>query len=293
MDWLAPVTSPGRRKRGTSTVALTLAHHGVTRASQGRCDAVGNRLQVHRSCVKNSYSRAMAYTLRTQVVFQAASHNPADVVTATFHFHCAEAVPPEQAGEDAAGQVISFYNAPGPGSPLGRSIGQYMSGDVSRGAADVAIKSYDLRDDIPRLPRSSTTRTLAAPVSAQALPRQVCVAVSFAGLLAGLPEGQPGVAGQPRPRARHRGRLFIGPLVVPASDAGAPARPASTFMDTVSAAAQALRDGLWTALPVGQVQWAVYSKVTTLSYSILSGWIDNRFDTQRRRAVASTLRSPW
>lgn len=99
--------------------------------------------------------------------------------------------------------------------------------------------------------------------------------------------------------ARRRGRVFIGPLNVNCVEADpitGQARPSLGIQNSLLAGANRLADSM--AL-VGMI-WSVYSpslRAVSESGSALSGttdiehvWIDNAFDTQRRRGQAASAR---
>jgi hypothetical protein len=41
------------------------------------------------------------------------------------------------------------------------------------------------------------------------------------------------------------------------------------------------------------VRWAIYSRAANQAYEVSGGFIDNEFDTQRRRQVDATARTTW
>jgi hypothetical protein len=41
----------------------------------------------------------------------------------------------------------------------------------------------------------------------------------------------------------------------------------------------------------GQWKWAVYSTVNMTGVNVAAGWVENAFDTQRRRGRIATIRS--
>jgi len=125
------------------------------------------------------------------------------------------------------------------------------------------------------------TWTLTSSAYNDCLPFEVALACSYYSL-------QPGV-----PRGRSRGRIYIGPLNYGAGTitlhSGAPPTPASSFMEELGTAAAELHG----ALGSYDVTWGVYSRVDEVLYPIEHGYIDNEFDTQRRRQVDATDRQLW
>jgi len=70
-------------------------------------------------------------------------------------------------------------------------------------------------------------------------------------------------------------------------------------MQALADAAAAMEDGTVVAGGLS-VKWAVYSPTTDAVDTIdnafndvLDGWVDNAFDTQRRRGPAATTRITW
>lgn len=80
---------------------------------------------------------------------------------------------------------------------------------------------------------------------------------------------------------RRRGRLYLGPI---GGDLGE--RPSPALMDSVIDFGQALQD-----IGVGpQYAWQVASRVTGERASVTDWWVDNAWDTQRRRGLRPTDR---
>lgn len=113
---------------------------------------------------------------------------------------------------------------------------------------------------------------------------------------------------------RRRGRVYLGPLagtVVDASTSGTEITAAAR--STIATAAAALAHGP----DVGDARLAVFSRATAnitdglpvdanepaIGYSdaalsagfedVVSGWVDNAFDIQRRRGVQASARTTW
>ncbi|MCA1705407.1 MAG: hypothetical protein LC808_19980, partial [Actinobacteria bacterium] len=84
--------------------------------------------------------------------------------------------------------------------------------------------------------------------------------------------------------------VYIGPL---GSNAGAitngDLRPIVGLRNTLVGAATYLRD----ANNV-EATWSAYSKLAPLDTgAVIGGWIDDAFDTQRRRGLDPTKKDPW
>lgn len=134
---------------------------------------------------------------------------------------------------------------------------------------------------IPNAPYYSALYSLEA-ANDGGLPLEVATCLSFfdAGYLT---DANPG---------RHRGRVYIGPLTVDAmleGDSALPAAPTETWINLLQAAAA----NLATDLSGGGREWAIWSRADSTFRPIVGGWIDDEFDTQRRRGRSPVSRSYW
>lgn len=198
---------------------------------------------------------------------------PADAVINTFHF----------TGVDGAGDMISailprltsFWNDGSPTIPLKN----FYSGELSWGGA--RAKFYDWDDPEPRAPLADESLgiTSATPESTTNLPGEVALCSSYR---APLESGEI--------PARRRGRIYIGPLcsAVLLTGTTVPTRPSSTFRTCVAEATQRLAEDSTLG-----ARWVVWSRVNSSASPIEFGWVDDAFDTQRRRGVAATTRTNW
>lgn len=116
------------------------------------------------------------------------------------------------------------------------------------------------------------------PGSSNPLPSEVAVCLSYqAAQVVGLDQ------------RNRRGRIFLGPLNVAVATTTAPCRPVASELTTIATAA----DALMTDCAADNVPWVVYSPTLGSSAPVTNGWVDNAFDTQRRRGVAATSRTLW
>lgn len=154
-------------------------------------------------------------------------------------------------------------------------IGSLMPSYVSRSAH---INIYDLEDPEPRVPYVRAV-TLDASSTAAGLPGEVAICASWA---AGA---TPGV-----PVQSLRNRIFIGPLNTNQSTVST----GSTFPRVKLEAQQGLCDIIeaW-ATPHELSQLIVYGPRHNVEYPAVRGWVDDEFDTQRRRGVAASARTSW
>lgn len=214
--------------------------------------------------------------MRAQAVFQGATNLPEDRFVNTFH---AEWIAPYTDYATAAVQwavaVEHFYVTAGSN---GRSIGQLMSPFISK--LDILV--YDM--SLPEGEREPyTLESTYTPTSGtNTMPEECAVCLT----LHGAPPITP----------RRRGRLFLGPFkhdsdVIDNANASLPTRVnlegGQAIGDTIKAAAVALRD-------YEGFNWAIRSVTPSENYiPITGGWIDNAFDTQRRRGPDPTARLLW
>lgn len=210
--------------------------------------------------------------VRAQATFQGGSGLPEDQYVNTFHFDIPAATL-VLAGDALHPLLTDFYTAANTLLP----ISQYLSQYVSRTAQ---VKYYNLAQAMPRVPAVYTMGLAAAGITSE-LPQEVAVCLS----LRGAPPVTP----------RRRGRLYIGPLSSGAITDGSTSTPPSVSADLrgdLAVAAQRLRDD---TISLGMdTHWVIRSTVPTVNYvDIVGGWIDNDFDTQRRRGFAGPIRTQW
>jgi len=191
-----------------------------------------------------------------------------DRVDNVFHFTHVGLGPPDY---DAAAQLcFDFFNdAHAPAPSIRAQLGSTLSGGWT-------ARVYDLVDPIPRVPKVILTGVYS--VGASCLPEEVCLCLSF--------QGDP-ISGELQ--RRKRGRVYIGPLVDGIRIDSATPRPNDTFINGIRAAAVQLRDDSAT----NEMLWSVYSRADNKMVVVTNGWVDNSFDTQRRRGPDSTARHTW
>jgi hypothetical protein len=168
-----------------------------------------------------------------------------------------------------------------------QAVDAYLGPQV---ASPATLKIYDMRDVQPRVPEYENTIALTPGVGTN-YPAEVAICVSYqADRISG--ENQ----------ARRRGRIFLGPL-----DAGTGAvvssalRVAPAVATAIAAAAGTLQDGYLISGGPERVRWAVYSPtihaqtgdIDDAFNDVITGWVDNAFDVQRRRGQAATVRTTF
>jgi hypothetical protein len=154
----------------------------------------------------------------------------------------------------------------------------YMASFVP--AAGHVTKFYDTADPEPRAPKLTYDWVLATAPTGSALPTEVSLCCSFQG------DPESGV-----PQARRRGRNylpFLGGSVIDGVG-----RPSSAVVSAAVAWGQNLLD--FSGLGVGTT-WVVHSTIgdpLATAVVITNGWVDNEFDTQRRRGRDATARTTF
>ena len=214
---------------------------------------------------------------QARVVLPYLSGLPADVAVNTFNF---TAVAPPS--EDLTGELVDFYNLDTDGTNT--AIADFIGDIVDRTANACRIEYYEvnLATGFVGTPLAVIPFTLAAPPGgAQNLPQEVAVCTSFS---AG---GSPGVS-----PGRRRGRVYIGPLssnAVDQGDAISLITVSELFAEVLVTATKRMVDNVIAA----GAPLAVWSRVDEAAYPVVRGWVDNAFDTQRRRGVDATSRLTW
>ena len=184
---------------------------------------------------------------------------------------------------------------------LTASIATHLSPVLNTAASASRLDLYDVTAHLDGSPHgspfSSTLFTLGAPGGGGAgLPSEVAVCVTMAGIgrdvaAVEAPDGaDPGVAID-RPKQRRTGRIYIGPLnTFTLEVVSGVVRPGPDFIATANSALRQLDDSIRTATS-GDGFLAVWSRADAAMYEVVESWIDNAFDTQRRRGEGSTART--
>lgn len=215
-----------------------------------------------------------ATVLRHIVRFDMDNALPADASVNVWHTTVPDGTAPGVAATAVQTALIGFYTAVNPGST--QSLSSYFSSIMS---GTWSIKTYDLADSKPRTPILDSTPTPFTP-GTNALPTEVALVLSF--------RRTPASGVNPR---RTRGRLYIGPFsaVTTVADqaTGRPAATANSIIPTLKAAAAAF---LAASTASSAWSWAVWSPTNGSAVDVQQGWVDNAWDTQRRRGIAATTR---
>ena len=210
-----------------------------------------------------------------RVEFQGASLLPEDVGVNTWHFHQQGTVVTFPSGADRIVDMLHdfYFGAPSGG---GNSLMARLSTKAWTGK--VTYKLYNLEDDKPRFPFLVETETSNLLPSAATLPREVSLVASWQ---ATHESGQR--------QARRRGRIFL-PAPLTTEDDGN-GRPKAEYRSLVAYRAQQLKAA---TEELGETwEWIVFSQKNNDHALVDNGWVDNAWDTQRRRGLAPTGRTTW
>lgn len=127
------------------------------------------------------------------------------------------------------------------------------------------IKIYDLEGTVPVLPMATVQRRTGV-VTATNIPRETSLCLSFKG----------------GPLPKNRGRLYLPAATI--NDLSL--RPSATLRNHALALGQHLYD-----VGGANVDWIVWSRVNQSATGVTSAWVDDEWDTQRRRGLRATTRS--
>lgn len=241
---------------------------------------------------------------RCQVVLKHVSGLPRDNVTNTFWVDMGPGDFTEAEAEDVAELIRDFYVADPPG--YATMLASYLSPSILSVGHEIkvapinAVDGEDTRGDgFPPL-WVEVFDLVGRVAELSPLPSEVACCLSFKNMTSGA-----------TPPARRRGRIFFGPLGPAAiDDTGDIARPIQRLQDTLHSAGSTMRD----ALTANGTPWVVYSRPyegraageavradgTPLpaiaarlgsSLPVTHLWIDNAFDTIRKRGERATART--
>lgn len=245
------------------------------------------------------------------VLAQARLHNisglPIDDTVNDFVFTDATSVANAITAAQAA--VPDFYNG---ASTAGNHVRDFISQTISRTVA-VDLNCYDITAHLDGSPHGSpvahSTFTLGAVVSAVDIPSEVSVCFSFHANFGSTAEegatdvsiptpeeardfGAPAVhTGIDRPKSRLRGRIFVGPLSFGAVKTSGGAQ--CTVSDSLVNALVGAGGAGPRLLAISGAPWAIWSRRNGAAPTVVGGWVDNEFDTTRRRRIKASVRTTF
>lgn len=209
---------------------------------------------------------------------------PADDVQNSFAFTTATVPPSAAEIDDITAALDNFLNA---NQSLGVAVGHYLAESVDSAANRVDVDFFDLTGHLDGTPHgspiASRSFTLVAPPDSSPLPAEVAICLSYHSAFGTDLEE----SGSMRPKARDRGRIYLGPLnilTLSEDSAGHEAFVTPNCRQTIAEAAAGFGADLDLAT------WCVWSRADAALKPVVAGYVDNAFDVQRRRGVKSTAR---
>lgn len=203
-----------------------------------------------------------------QVELRTDSGLPRDNIVNTFALAQTPGETPTYA--DAAARLSTFYTA----------LRLLLSNTLAPSGHEV--KFYELTDPQPRLPVAIEPIGIAGATGAIGFPAEVAICAS----LRAVGYGQSGV-----PQGQRRGRIFLGPIAQTVGSIGTDGylRVDTGNRGTIATACQDLDSGL----AADGWQWCVWSRTANSLYRVTGGWVEDEFDTQRRRGPGPLTRTAW
>lgn len=219
---------------------------------------------------------------------------PEDDVLTTFHFQTTEVVHSAVTASHLNGHVAAAYNAASPTS--GHTVAAFLA-DFARAGAYPTVETFSEDGGSPLAVDAwaGFTAGLDAP-TAKSLPQEVACCLSInadlLGILEEVPDGTDPGSAPDRPRARRRGRVYIGPLnpAAATSGAGLPARPSGDLIQTLLDFGDFLANPTDATLTAVDATLVVWSEVDGTGRPVVRVSVDDAFDTQRRRGVKQSAR---
>lgn len=204
-----------------------------------------------------------------QWIWEGKSQLAEDNFVNTFHFENTAVLSGNF--DNMTDMLRDFYTEVSPGTLF--KVTDYYTIEAMTGKW--TIKVYDMSDPEPRYPVYTDTGT--APLSGQDVqPTEAAAVMSFQGeRIAGLPQ------------ARRRNRIYLGPFSIGANFNG---KVNNNVVEAVLFAGKELMNA---SSASSSWNWVCYSPSNNNIVPIDNGWIDNGWDTQRRRGTRATARGTF
>jgi len=223
----------------------------------------------------------MTFPYHATVTFEAVSGNPRDRVVNSFAFDADAAILSADA-DTLATRLETFYHTLS--APGIHPIDYYFSPALSRVVKPI-LRIYPLDGHLDGSASGSFSfartfaNNLTAPGNVTPLPSECAIVLSFHASYGLDVEFAPGA----RPRARDRGRIFLGPLNLgcQVTSANSNSIVSAQCMSDIANAAKTLRDGSATT------RWSVWSRRNQRMTAITTVSVDEAMDSQRRRGQTS------
>lgn len=205
-----------------------------------------------------------------QLIFQGPSGLPEDQFVTTYVFRNDNVLDRDGMFSAVETALTNFWSDPA--ADDNDKLVKYIPDNFSGGN----IKLFDLGATPPRIPEETGLLSSIVPSGTMApLPREVAVCLSYH-------------TGGPGPR--NRGRIYLGPLTSQALEtpAGAAPRVQTSLRTKIVDRATDMATN-----PSLECTWVLWSRANAATYQIVGGWVDDAFDTQRRRGAAPSSRTSW
>jgi len=213
--------------------------------------------------------------LTAQYIIKMKTMIPADDVVNTFHFLTPSDVVLPLELDDIVAALKQFYDDGV--APSNTAVGGILSDHVSISLRRIKIRKRSRV--VPTATLREETYNSPTPPAAGEFPHEVALCLSARGQV---------TAGELQ--RRRRARQYIGPLSdqsVYIARTGGDVRPSALTRGILSGAAARLRDR------TGPAIWATASTVDDVGRPIVNGWVDDAYDTQRRRGTKALTRTVW
>lgn len=221
---------------------------------------------------------------------------PEDVAINDFYFRKET---PEDFDADAtalATRLGAFYNSIPSGGT--KSLSDYIGVQVSRAANAASFLFYYSPTIIPVAqpwgsPVATRSWTVGVGDTASGYPAEVSATLSYHADLTDVPETQANPTPPPatiRPAARRRGRLYLGPLI-PGTGTNEGANQDASITSSIRTHFCRSLEALLDANDA--LSWVVFSPTELAVRDVVGGYVDDAFDTQRRRGTAPEVRTAW
>lgn len=219
----------------------------------------------------------------TVVTIGKVSGIPEDNVQNSFAFHVSGG-PGSAEGDNITERLAHFYNDPG--STGTNPIRDYLARSIDADVQAVKLQHYNITGHLEGDPHGAPyyeTSFALTNTAETALPDEIACVLSFNSSYGSDVEFG---AGGTRPRARDRGRIYIGPLATNTLTTASTTHEVmfeEDFLTDVVAAASDLKGDL-------EIVWSVWSRVDAVLKPVVHIWADNAVDVQRRRGTKATAR---
>lgn len=226
---------------------------------------------------------------RVQAVFQGSSGLPEDRYVNNWCFRNDDELADLETFGGAVVRVLdAFYFAPAPNAV---TVAGMMSSQID--VNQVEYRLYDLGQAPPRDPSVRVpAATVAFGAGTTVLPQEVAVCLSLVlgteGQTGGINVGNGVQDTIAIPRRSRNGRIYVGPLMqsILQVETGRPV----VHTDVRTALTNRATNVLETS---ENVTWCVVSQRWSAAVPVVGGYVDDAFDTQRRRGRAPITRVPF